>query len=255
MNVWAIGDLHLSFGVPGKSMSKFGDQWVDHANKIAASWKHAVQEEDLVLIPGDISWAMKLEDAMKDLEWIDNLPGKKIISKGNHDYWWPSDQKMRENLPSSIQFVNNNSIRIGDLVIVGARLWDSDEYHFEDYIDWQETKDTKSFTPEEIEKKKLEDRKIFRKELTRLERGLESMPDDASLRIVMTHYPPIGPELLPSTVSKVLEACSIDYCIFGHLHNVKEGMLPFGEKNSVSYLLTSCDYLDFVPKKLCIISR
>ena len=103
MNIWAIGDLHLSFGVPDKSMDIFGPAWKDHAKQIEESWHRLIRPEDLVLIPGDISWAMRIEDAILDLQWIDRLSGTKLLLKGNHDYWWGSLKKIAAILPPSLQ--------------------------------------------------------------------------------------------------------------------------------------------------------
>jgi predicted phosphohydrolase len=108
MPVWAIADLHLAFGVPNKKMDVFGAQWVDYTDKIEKKWRENIAETDLVLIAGDISWAMRLEDAKPDLDWIHSLPGTKVIIRGNHDYWWTSLSKIKQIMPPSVHVVQNN---------------------------------------------------------------------------------------------------------------------------------------------------
>lgn len=242
MAVWAIGDLHLAFGAPDKSMEVFGPAWEDYAKRIEENWKKVISEDDLVLIPGDICWAQKLEDALIDLKWIDALPGTKVILKGNHDYWWPSNKKLAEALPPSIHFVNNNVFNWKGVTIGGSRLWDTQEYSFVEYIEFQENP---LATPKEIDMEQEE--KIFARELERLRLSLEQLDPEASLRIAMTHYPPISADLKDSKASKILEEFGINMCVFGHLHNVKKEIPLFGEKNQILYLFTSADYLNFEP--------
>lgn len=245
MRIWAIADLHLSFGVPNKKMDFFGKEWKDHDQKIAADWLEKVSKNDIVLIPGDISWGLKWKDAYLDLEWIDKLPGKKILIKGNHDYWWPSLKKLNENLPPSLHAIHNNAITIGDVSIGGSRLWDTKEYSFLKYIEIKGSADTLKKTISS----KDEDR--FNKELLRLESSLQLLNSDAKIRIAMAHYPPISRDLSPSKTSLILEKYKIDHCCFGHLHSVKKGSLNFGKTRGVHYHFTACDYLDF---KLKLIS-
>ncbi len=251
MNIWALGDLHLSFGVTNKSMDIFGPTWENHAEKIKKHWLDLISPEDLVLIPGDISWAMKLEDAVPDLEWIHQLPGTKVMIKGNHDYWWSSLKKMIAVLPPSIHLIQNNAFLWKGVAIGGARLWDTPEYNFSPYIDFRENPKAKD--KEELIQEDLSE-KIFERELQRLELSLSALDPSATLRIAMTHYPPIGADLAPSKASRILEAHQIDICVFGHLHNLKEGSKLFGEKQGqtkpIRYVLTSGDYLQFIPIKL-----
>src|SRR3989338_5022393 len=115
MTIWALSDLHLPFGAPSKTMEAFGPAWKNYTHKIATHWNRLVQREDLVLIPGDISWAMRLEDALIDLSWIDALPGTKLILKGNHDYWWSSAGKMAKVMPPSVHFLQNTVFNWGDV--------------------------------------------------------------------------------------------------------------------------------------------
>ncbi len=250
MSVWSLSDLHLSFGTPNKKMDVFGPKWTDHADKIKKNWMEKVSADDLVLIAGDISWALHLKEALIDLKWIDALPGTKVISKGNHDYWWGSNSKVQDALPGSIHLVNNTVFDWNDITIGGTRLWDSEEYNFNDFIEFRDNpleKKKPKIDPDEALKQQ---RKIFDREVIRLQTNLGQLNPEASKRIVMVHYPPISADLRASIVSKMLEHFGIDYCVFGHLHNVRENTLPFGEKNGVNYLFTSCDYLDFMPIKV-----
>ena len=242
MKIWALADLHLPLGAPDKSMEAFGLPWHNYVTRIEENWKKRVSDDDLMLIAGDISWAMKLEDALIDLQWIDALPGKKVILKGNHDYWWPSNKKLSEVLPPSIQFINNTAVTIDDVTIGGVRLWDSPEYNFSEYITFVENPLVKE-KPLEPEKST----RIFNRDLERLRISLEQMDPNANYRIAMIHYPPISADLQDSQVSKILEEFNINVCIFGHLHNVKKDRPLFGEKNQILYLFTAADYLEFDP--------
>lgn len=244
MPIWAIADLHLSFGVPDKKMDVFGPQWKNYEEKIEKNWRSLITQDDLVLIAGDISWGMKLLQAVPDLEWIHRLPGTKVILRGNHDYWWDSIKKISEVLPSSIHLIQNNALFWNGYAIGGARLWDSQEYRFGKFIDYSPNP-RQQLEKEEIDDKEAE--KIFVRELGRLEMSLKELDKRADKRIIMTHYPPIGSDLHASRASALLEKYHVDVCVFGHLHNIKPNEKLFGEKNGIMYFLTSCDYLNFCP--------
>ncbi len=242
MSIWALSDLHLAISNPSKDMSFFGPVWDGYVEKIKAHWLECIHPEDLVLIPGDISWARTLAEAQIDLDWIHQLPGTKLLLKGNHDSWWASSAKMQQTLPSSIHFIHNNAFHWNDVTIGGSRLWDTDEYSFSSLIEFKENpREKKSLVAPEV------DQKLFQKELERLKMSLQSLDPKASLRIALTHYPPIGADLAPSLASHILEEFKIDICVFGHLHSVPRGTLPFGESNGIRYVFASCDYLDFRP--------
>lgn len=247
MAIWAIADLHLSFGVPDKKMDVFGPEWKDHAEKIELAWKESISPQDLILIPGDISWAMRPEEARPDLEWIGQLPGTKVFLKGNHDYWWGSLSKVKQILPSSCHVIQNNSFNWQDVSIAGTRLWDVPGLNFADVIDFKENNRAKALTAfdqsEELEK-------VYQRELGRLEMSLQTLNPQAKLKIAMTHYPPIGLDLQDSEVSKLLEKYQIQVCVFGHLHSLKPGLSLFGSHNGIQYVLASCDYLNFKPIKI-----
>ena len=255
MTIWALSDPHLAFGVPSKTMESFGDAWGNYAQKIETHWKERVSSQDLVLIPGDISWAMHMEDALVDLKWIDALPGKKIILRGNHDLWWSSASKVAKALPPSIKFIHNNALtwelKNGQKVAIGgSRLWDTPEYGFGAFVEFKENPFAKVKTAEEIADEKENAERIFVRELERLRLSLSQLDKSAAVRIALTHYPPIGADLLPSRASAILEEYKIDICVFGHLHNVRPGSLHFGKARGVDYIFTSCDYLQFVPLEI-----
>jgi predicted phosphohydrolase len=242
MKVWAIGDPHLSCGIEGKKMDVFGSNWESHHLKIYDSCHRLVKDEDLLLIPGDISWALKTEDATKDLEFIASLPGTKIISKGNHDYWWPSNKRLQEILPNRVLSAQNCVVNLANYSIIGVRLWDTDEFNFDEIIDYKPNPKKN----DKIQSTKEDNEKIFQKELVRLENSLKLL-DQGKYKILLCHYPPIGLDLKDSRASKLIDQYKVDLCVFGHLHNVKNIPNLFGTKNQTRYVLTSCDYLDFTP--------
>lgn len=246
MTVWAIGDLHLSFGIPNKNMDVFGSQWLNHPEKIREHWLEHIHKDDLVLIPGDITWAMHPEQAKIDLVWIDQLPGTKVLIRGNHDYWWTSLSKIEKILPPSLHIIQNNAFHWNNIGICGARLWDAD-YNFNNYIDYRDNPKQKLTVVDE----NLPDaRKIFQRELQRLEMSAKCFNAKDTIRIAMTHYPPLSADLQDSEASALFEKYRINICVFGHLHNVKKNVTMFGEKNGIKYYLTSCDYMDFKPLRI-----
>ena len=248
MAIWALADLHLAFGVPNKNMEAFGNQWIGYVEKIKKNWLAHISPEDLVLIAGDISWATRLEEALVDLEWIHALPGTKVMIRGNHDYWWSSLSKVEKFLPSSLHVIQNNVFNWKNVTVGGSRLWDTSAYSFNSFINYVETPIQSKEKAEKYDFKEAE--RIFERELGRLELSLKHLNRSADIKIVMTHYPPIGADMHNSQVSSLLEKYGVDICVFGHLHNVKERSLPFGEKNRIQYYLTSCDYLNFSPLKI-----
>jgi predicted phosphohydrolase len=164
--------------------------------------------------------------------------------RGNHDYWWDSLKKLKAVIPPSIHVIQNNAFDWQDVSVAGCRLWDTPEYNFDDNVEYVETVlTTKPFVEADLN----EAEKIFQRELARLEMSLKCLNQKARLRIVMTHYPPIGPDLKPSRASKLLSEYNVDICVFGHLHNVMEGDLPYGTANGVRYLFTACDYISCDP--------
>ncbi|MDO5713905.1 MAG: metallophosphoesterase [Tissierellia bacterium] len=228
MRIWAIGDIHLDH-TKEKAMGIFGDHWKDHDEKIYRAWMEKVKEDDLVLIPGDISWALKWEEAQKDLEFIDELPGKKILSKGNHDYWWSGMKKMESKNWKSIKFLQNNSFFTEDGIgIFGTRGWIAS--------------DTDNFTEQDL--------KIKKREVLRLGLSFESMKEKCKKKIVMIHYPPFQQDFSGNEFTDMMEREEVDICIYGHLHGDGHRYVLEEERKGVNYICVAADYINFSPIRL-----
>lgn len=232
MSIYAISDLHLSFNTD-KPMNIFG--WDDYENKIKEDWIKKVKEEDLVLLPGDFSWEMKLENTYKDFNFIAELPGKKLLLKGNHDFWWTTLKSMREFLKKNnlenIDFLYNNSYSFENKIIAGTRGWN-------------------------ILSEEEKDKKIVKREATRLELsirdGIENFQDGNNSKeiIVCMHYPPITTENTRNEFTDILEKYNVKKCIYGHLHGKAHANAIEGIHNGVEYIMTSCDYTKFTLIKI-----
>ncbi len=254
MKIFAIGDLHLGHSV-NKPMDKFGPQWKDHTLRIAGNWERLVGLEDVVLVPGDLSWAMRNGEAEEDLEWLDALPGRKLIIKGNHDYWWPSISRLRERLKGcSIHPLQYDSVSLGSVAVGGTRLWTLSDIQafYRDPLEKPEP-EAAGALPGSPEEARARDEKIFKREVGRLESSLGSMDPRSTLRIAMTHFPPTSESGKETPATAVLEKHRIHICVFGHLHSLD---LPGGKtwdfvKNGVRYVLASCDAVGFAPYFLC----
>ena len=229
MKLWAIGDLHLSFNQEGqlkKPMDIFGHTWDNHAELIRKNWKERVRPEDVVLLPGDFSWAMDLEEMKPDVAFLSALPGKKVMLRGNHDYWWTSMKKMKAFFPPDMVFIQNNHYQITEnLYICGSRGW----------------------TVGDENQQSPEDHKIYLRELARLRLSLESVPDSRAEKIVMLHYPPANAGHDFSQMVALLQEFQVTTCIYAHLHDVSvRNQLP-REKWGIRFILTSADALGFSP--------
>jgi uncharacterized protein len=252
MKVFALSDPHLSFGVPGKSMDRFGQEWVQHPARIRENWEKAVGPKDVVVVPGDISWARKFPAALEDLRWLGELPGQKVILQGNHDIWWPAFHVLDQELPPSVHFVQNNHIKIGPFAFFGTRLWDTDEYSVFDLIEWDPQKGDIPGMLSDGEK--ATQTRIYERELQRLQLSIQSLPGDfEGIKIGLTHYPPIDHELRGSRAADLFVKAGAQHVIFGHLHSVKKDWRgrAFGQYQGVTFHLTSCDYLEMTPKLIC----
>ncbi len=228
MRIFAISDLHLSFETD-KPMDIFGEAWKDHPARIRQYWHENVRDDDVVLIPGDISWALRLEEAKKDIAFIDGLPGRKVIIKGNHDYWWSSLSKVKKFMPESIIPLQNSAIVLGGVGIAGSRLWIDPDLS--------------------LEKATPEDKKIWERELLRLKQSLDVLPGGLDTRIIMTHFPPISLEGRAGKSVEVASPYGCDIWVFGHMHL---GSLDYDGFNrtiaDTRYEFVSADYLGFCPK-------
>jgi uncharacterized protein len=227
--IWTISDLHLSAAHP-KPMDIFGSHWKNHAERIAAAWQARVAPDDWVLIAGDISWALKLPDALLDLLWIDALPGHKVLIRGNHDYWCPrSVGPVRRKLPPSLNILAADALDIGEIVVCGTRGWITPE--------------TPGFDP-------AKDQAIYERELSMLERALahaEQLAQNTKPIVVMLHYPPFF-NGQPGAFAQRIAASSARTCLYGHLHRPHDWATAVqGLVDGVYYQLTACDYLGFGP--------
>jgi len=224
MKVFAISDLHLSIN-NSKPMDIFGPVWEGYLDKIFAQWKENVSEEDVVLLAGDFSWAMKLEEVKPDLQLLKDLPGKKVIIRGNHDYWWKSISSLRAILPENFYAIQNDSLRFEGLVLCGTRGW----------------KGVEKNTVLSAEDQKIFDREILRLEMTLSEACKKRQEGDKL--ICMMHYPPVGFARDDSPFSALIEKYNVDYVVYGHLHGYQNVTTQF-VKNGIPYFLTSCDEVD-----------
>lgn len=223
MKIYSISDLHLDINNT-KPMDIFGPVWHDYLDKIVIDWRERVTDEDVVILAGDYSWAMKLEDVVPDFDFLRNLPGKKIIIRGNHDYWWSSVSRVREKLPPNTYALQNDAIKIGEYIFCGNRGWIIPEGKY----------DT------------AENRKIYARELIRLELSLQSAKklQTADEKIVfITHYPPFNKNIEPSEYTRLIEQYGVSFVVFGHLHGYVNPKMYFNDINGVKYYLTSCDTL------------
>ena len=230
MKIFAISDLHLSNSCD-KPMDIFGGNWEGYTDKIIQNWNNRVGAEDLVLIAGDISWAMKLEEAQADLDWIDKLPGRKIIIKGNHEYWWKSISAVRGILPQSIMAIQNDAIKIDDFIICGTRGWTVPE-------------ENKEFTEE--------DEKIYKREVERLKLTLRSakvLQSNNEKIICMMHFPPFDGNGNDSEFTKLFEEYKVNAVVFGHIHGYTNCKL-IQMRNDIKYYFTSCDHINNNPVEI-----
>lgn len=236
MSIYAIGDLHLSFGDGvEKPMDVYGGNWKNYTEKLRKNWLDTIKEQDTVIIAGDISWGLKLSEAVPDFEWIDRLPGKKLIYKGNHDLWWGSITKLNK-MYESITFVQNFAVYAEGWYICGTRGW--------------VCPGDNKFTGE--------DQKIYDRECLRLKMAIDDAAaqaaeiscDGAMPRIIgVLHYPPTNDKLQQSDFTRQFALAGASRVVYGHLHgsdNYGRGLS--GNLNGVEYQLVSMDYLDCMPK-------
>ena len=231
MAIYAISDLHLSFGM-NKPMDIFGDNWENHEEKIKENWINKISEKDLVLLPGDFSWAMYLEETEKDFEYLNKLPGTKYMLKGNHDYWWATLVKMREYLKEkkfdNIDFIQNNSYLWENKIIAGTRGWSEQEENAE----------------------KIIKRENLRLELS-LKSGIEKYGDDKEI-IVCMHYPPFnGYEKAELNFIKTMKKYNVKTCIYGHIHGESGKDAIQGNIEGINFIMVSSDQTKFDLVKIC----
>lgn len=229
MKLFAIGDLHMSGG-SDKPMNIFGHNWDRHEEKIFEDWKNKVSDQDTVLIVGDISWASRISDAKLDLDRIEKMPGRKILIRGNHDYWWTTATALNKLYGDSMVFMNTNYEVYLDYAICGTRGWlCPNEFKFDD-----------------------KDEKIYKREANRLRISIESAKKDGYEKfIVILHYPPTNDTFDRSLFMDIIDEYQPEHVIYGHLHGEESfGGGIIGRHGSSNYHLVSCDYLDFKLKEI-----
>lgn len=225
MSLFVIADLHLSFGA-NKPMNIFRG-WDNYEERLEKNWRSLVTDEDIVVIPGDISWAMKLNECYEDFKFIHNLPGKKLLLKGNHDYWWDTRRKienyLRENGFDSIEIVFNSAKAVGEYAVCGTRGW---------------------FYDAEADS----DKKVLNREVGRLRTSITEALKTGLEPVVFLHYPPVYGDQRCDDILNVLKEYNIKKCYYGHLHgsNVAKKAVT-GEFEGINFKLISSDYVKFVP--------
>lgn len=227
MALYAISDLHLSMS-GDKPMDVFSDVWKDHHVRIEANWRSKVRETDTVLLGGDLSWSMSIKSGQEELDFIAALPGRKIIIKGNHDYWWSSITQLNR-MYDNMDFIQNNFFAYEDIAICGSRGW--------------VIPGSALFKPE--------DEKIYKRELIRMRLSLDAAKKSGFKRIIaMIHYPPVNETFEDSGFTALFEEYAVEKVIYGHLHGQSLRRVMTGMRGGVEYILTSVDYIDFDPVKI-----
>lgn len=237
MAIYAIADLHLAGNEGGKkSMEIFGRRWIGGVDKLVRNWNAIVSPEDSVILPGDFSWAMTLEEANEDFALLNSLPGTKYLGKGNHDFWWATSSKMYKHFEANkfdtLKILYNNSFVIDNIAVCGSRGWFSEESNQKTVgdVSWQ---------------------KITERETMRLCMSLESVPDNSgySEKIVFLHFPPVWSGSVCKDIIDLLHKHNVTRCYFGHIYGVYTSDVNFNY-NGIQFELISADYLDFCPKKI-----
>ena len=222
MSIYTISDLHLSFGAE-KPMDIFGG-WQNHTIRIEKNWKHLVDEKDTVVLPGDLSWGLKIDEAKPDFEFLNSLPGKKILLKGNHDLWWGTAKKMKEFLNennfTTIDFVFNNCIVAENYAICGTRGWFYDDAS--------------------------SDKKVVLREAGRLKTSIEAAKLTGLEPLVFLHYPPVFGEQVCEEIFSVLKEMDVKKVYYGHIHGLGKNNIV-KEYDGISFKLVSSDCIDFTP--------
>ena len=237
MSVFAISDLHLSINNASKAMDVFGNRWKDYEAKIKNNWQKIFTENDTVVIPGDISWGSSLNDSLEDLKFLNSLPGKKIISKGNHDFWWSTVSKLNSFFKkyelNTLTVLNNNALVVENYIISGTRGWFSEP--------------SAQTTAQPTDYAKIINRESIRLRLALTEaEKLQKLHNDKEI-IVFFHFPPLWNDFCDENTFNILSEFNIRKCYFGHIHgsyNVPEKY----EYKGITLTMISADYLNFIPK-------
>ena len=258
MRLWGISDLHLAGG-SGKTMDRFGPEWVGHAARIESAWRASVRDGDVVIVPGDLSWAMRLAEAASDLAWLAALPGRKVLVRGNHDYWWTTGAKLRAALPEGVYALRNDSVAIDGVAFAGVRYWTDPELVWPGAAE-PETDAAPSLSappgaapgPKAPAPRRdpAEDERLLEREIERLRLSLAALDPAARFRVALLHYPPVDPAGRVGRAIPVLAGAGIELCAFGHIHGYRSTVPPEWTALGVRCTLVSCDALGFAPRLL-----
>jgi len=227
MKVFAISDLHLGT-IVDKPMDIFDDKWQDYWKKIETDWNNKVSDDDVVLMAGDFSWAMRMEEALPDFALFNGLKGKKVILRGNHDYWWNTISQVRANLPQNFYALQNDCLRIDNLLICGTRGW---------------------IVPDGNKATTADDKKIYLREIERLKLSLKEMQKqrkEGDKVIAMMHFPPFNGRRDESEFTKLFVVNDITTVVYGHLHGNDCRVDKLVKKFGIDFWLTSADIVDFL---------
>ena len=232
MKIYAISDLHLSGEEVTKPMEIFDSYAPGYIEETKKNWDAAVEEDDVILVSGDISWAVRLKDAQQDLDFIGKLKGIKVLVRGNHDYWWKSISAVRAVLHEGTYALQNDSIRFGNAVICGSRGWT---------------------VPEPSVETSAEDARIYNREVERLGLSLKSAKakrQDGDILICMTHFPPFNSKFDDNGFAVLFSEYKVDKVVYGHLHGQHIKTPLYYEKDGIEYYLTSCDKVNNTPVRI-----
>jgi predicted phosphohydrolase len=248
MRLFAIGDVHLPGGPRNKPMDRFGEVWRDHVAVVEANWRAVARPDDVLLVVGDLSWAMNLEEAREDLAWLRGLPGHVVVIRGNHDFWWSGIGRVRAAL-APVTALQQSHVVFGGVAIVGTRGWQcpGSAGSADSMVD-RDGGDAGSFVYTAA------DRTIYEREVVRLELGLEALARakvDYDRLVVALHYPPMNPEHEPSGFTELIDAHGADVCVHGHLHGERAIATAFeGVRGRTTYHCVSADAVKMVPRQI-----
>ena len=236
MSVFVISDLHLSVNNPSKAMDVFGNRWKDYKLKIENNWYKLVDENDTVIIPGDISWGSSFEESLPDLMFLNGLPGQKIISKGNHDFWWSTVSKLNACFSQykldTLKILNNNALIAEDYIISGTRGWFSDP--------------SSQTTVQPTDHAKISNRELIRLRLTLTEaKKLQEVTKKEIL--VFFHFPPLWKDFCDEKIFDLLTEFDVKKAYFGHIHGCYNTPSKFDHRG-ITLTMVSADYLNFIPR-------
>ena len=237
MSLFVISDLHLDISTSDKSMEVFGPKWKNYTQRLKNNWLAVVEEKDTVIIPGDISWSLTLEESLDDLKWINDLPGRKILMKGNHDFWWSTAKKMKtffaENNLDTLEILYNGAVEVEDYILAGSRGW---------FVD-------KSTQPQSVVNADYD--KVLNREKIRLKMSLEEAKNLQSISgkaiIAFFHFPPIWSDFVCEELISLLSEYGVSRVYFGHIHGVYNVNSIF-EYKQIKFKMISADFIDFLPQ-------